>query len=135
MVKKTAKTRTTAPKKTAATRRPAKTARKPTSTSKASAKREVSNSITINKKALKDLIARGSKQGYLTYDEINAVIPEDMLSTEQIEETLMLFDDHDIEIVDEKSLKKSIQAKKRKEAKLKERQRAVADFGSVTDPV
>ncbi|KPJ77727.1 MAG: RNA polymerase subunit sigma [Deltaproteobacteria bacterium SG8_13] len=91
--------------------------------------------ITINKKALKELITRGSKQGYLTYDEINEVIPEDMLSTEQIEETLMLFDDHDIEIVDEKSLKKSIQAKKRKEAKIKERQRAVADFGSVTDPV
>ena len=135
MVKKTAKTRTTAPKKTAATRKSAKTARKSKSTGKTSVKREISKKITINKKALKDLITRGSKQGYLTYDEINAVIPEDMLSTEQIEETLMLFDDHDIEIIDEKSLKKSIQAKKRKEAKLKERQRAVADFGSVTDPV
>ncbi len=147
MVKKTASTKTAAPRKSAAsarkakttraakTTRVAKTTRKSTSTSKATAKREISKKITINKKALKDLIARGSKQGYLTYDEINEVIPEDMLSTEQIEETLMLFDDHDIEIVDEKSLKKSIQAKKRKEAKIKERQRAVADFGSVTDPV
>ena len=135
MVKKTAKTKTAASKKTAATARSTKSARKSTSTGKTIAKREISQKITINKKALKELIARGSKQGYLTYDEINEVIPEDMLSTEQIEETLMLFDDHNIEIVDEKSLKKSIQAKKRKEAKIKERQRAVADFGSVTDPV
>jgi len=135
MVKKSAKTKKAAPRKKAVTARSAKTARKSTSTGKKSAKREISKMITINKKALKELITRGSKQGYLTYDEINEVIPEDMLSTEQIEETLMLFDDHDIEIVDEKSLKKSIQAKKRKEAKIKERQRAVADFGSVTDPV
>jgi RNA polymerase primary sigma factor len=135
MVKKSARTKTAAPKKAAATGRSAKTARKSTPTGKTQEKQQVSKNITINKKSLKELIARGSKQGYLTYDEINEVIPEDMLSTEQIEETLMLFDDHDIEIVDEKSLKKSIQAKKRKEAKLKERQRAVADFGSVTDPV
>jgi RNA polymerase primary sigma factor len=135
MVKKSGRTKTAAPKKTAATGRSAKTARKSTSAGKTRAKQEGSNKVTINKKSLKELIARGSKQGYLTYDEINEVIPEDMLSTEQIEETLMLFDDHDIEIVDEKSLKKSIQAKKRKEAKLKERQRVVADFGSVTDPV
>ncbi len=135
MAKKPVKKKTAATKKSAATNKPAKTAQKSVPTRKAQGNQEIPQAVAINKKSLKELIARGSKQGYLTYDEINEVIPEDMLSTEQIEETLMLFDDHDIEIVDEKSLKKSIQAKKRKEARLKERQRAVADFGSVTDPV
>ena len=91
--------------------------------------------VQISKKALKDLISKGTKQGYLTYDEINEVLPEDMLSAEQIEETLILFDDHEIDILDEKSARKSEQAKKLKQAKLKERQRAVTDFGAVTDPV
>ncbi|MFZ0613141.1 MAG: RNA polymerase sigma factor RpoD [Desulfobacterales bacterium] len=89
----------------------------------------------INRKALKELISKGTKQGYLTYDEINEVLPEDMLSAEQIEETLILFDDHEIDILDEKSARKSEQAKKLKQAKIKERQRAVTDFGAVTDPV
>ncbi len=94
-----------------------------------------SGGVQISKKALKDLISKGTKQGYLTYDEINEVLPEDMLSAEQIEETLILFDDHDIDILDEKSARKSEQAKKLKQAKIKERQRAVTDFGAVTDPV
>ena len=141
MAQRPVKKKTATPKKAAATKRSAatrkstKTAPSSTPKSKKTGKLEISTTIAINKKSLKELIARGSKQGYLTYDEINEVIPEDMLSTEQIEETLMIFDEHNIEIVDEKSLKKSIQAKKRREAKLKERQRAVADFGSVTDPV
>jgi RNA polymerase primary sigma factor len=92
-------------------------------------------SVQISKKALKDLISKGTKQGYLTYDEINAVLPEDMLSAEQIEETLILFDDHEIDILDEKSARKSEQAKKLKQEKLKERQRVANDFGAVTDPV
>jgi RNA polymerase primary sigma factor len=96
---------------------------------------KISEGVQISKKALKDLISKGTKQGYLTYDEINEVLPEDMLSAEQIEETLILFDDHEIDILDEKSARKSEQAKKLKQAKLKERQRAVTDFGAVTDPV
>ncbi len=96
---------------------------------------EKNGGAQINRKALKELISKGTKQGYLTYDEINEVLPEDMLSAEQIEETLILFDDHEIDILDEKSARKSEQAKKLKQAKLKERQRAVTDFGAVTDPV
>ena len=42
-------------------------------------------------KAIKALVSKGKKQGYLTYDEINELLPKDMLSVEQIDETLMLF--------------------------------------------
>ena len=89
----------------------------------------------IGKTALKKLIVKGIEQGYLTYDEINAVLPDTMLTSDQIEETFMIFDEYAIEIVDAKSVKKSEEARKMKEAREKLKERAVSEYGSVTDPV
>lgn len=66
----------------------------------------------INKNALKNLISRGKERGYLSYDEINRVLPDDMLSPDQIDETLVLFNDLNIEIVDEKKRKVADTVKK-----------------------
>ena len=49
----------------------------------------------IPKKTLEKLISKGKQQGFLTYDEINKALPDDLLS-EQIDETLITFDDHNI---------------------------------------
>jgi RNA polymerase primary sigma factor len=89
----------------------------------------------ISAKILNELISRGSKQGYLTYDEINAAIPEGMLTSEQIDEAFMLLDDNKIRVVDEKNLKKAAAARKNKPKKPKAPQKAASDFGTVTDPV
>ncbi|MCD4805001.1 MAG: sigma-70 family RNA polymerase sigma factor, partial [Desulfobacterales bacterium] len=100
---------------------------------KSAAKRK--NAKKVNKQALNKLIVKGKKQGSLTYDEINKVFPEDMLSSDQLDEALMLFDDLDIEIVDEK---KSNVADNQVELKEKFNQTvgaSVDDFGAVTDPV
>ncbi|MGD8880978.1 MAG: RNA polymerase sigma factor RpoD [Desulfobacterales bacterium] len=86
-------------------------------------------------KAIKQLLARGKKQGYLTYDEINELIPEEMLSPEQIDETLIMFDENDIEVVDEKTKKKLITQKQKKEKKPVTGKITDTDFGTVTDPV
>ena len=83
----------------------------------------------IPKKTLEKLISKGKKQGFLTFDEINKALPDDMLS-EQIDETLMMFDDHDIEIIDEKKTKLPTKVKK-----VKISDTSVSDYGSVTDPV
>ncbi len=85
-------------------------------------------------KAIKALVTKGKKQGYLTYDEINEMLPKDMLSVEQIDETLMLFYANNIEVVDEKHQKKVVKLKKVKEKK-DTSSAAAADFGTVTDPV
>ncbi len=84
--------------------------------------------------ALKKLVKKGKKQGFLTYDEINDALPEDMLSPEQIDDTLTLFDDLEIEIDDGKKTRKGRKTKKQttEAAAAKE---ASADFGTVTDPV
>ena len=86
----------------------------------------------IDPRALTDLISKGKKQGHLTYEEINAALPEEMLSSDQIDETLMLFDDLDIEILDEDKLpvtKQSAQAVATSD------DTDTPDFGTVTDPV
>jgi RNA polymerase primary sigma factor len=93
------------------------------------------NTGEISKKILNELISKGSKQGYLTYDEINAAIPEGMLTSEQIDEALILLDDNKIRVIDEKNLKKAAAAKKNKPKKPRIPQKAVSDFGTVTDPV
>lgn len=49
---------------------------------------------------LKELISRGKEKGYLTYDELNEVLPEDAVSPEKLDDMMMIFDEMDIEIVD-----------------------------------
>ena len=100
-----------------------------------------SSEITASKspaatiKAVKQLLAKGKKQGYLTYDEINELIPEEMLSPEQIDETLIMFDENEIEVIDEKTEKKLITQKKEKGKRILPEKFADSDFGTVTDPV
>ena len=89
----------------------------------------------ITPKTIKALVSKGKKQGYLTYDEINEMLPKDMLSVEQIDETLMLFYANNIEVVDEKHQKKVVKLKKAKEKKATSGSAVAADFGTVTDPV
>ncbi len=100
---------------------------------KSAAKRK--NAKKVNKQALNKLIVKGKKQGSLTYDEINKVFPEDMLSSDQFDETLMLFDDLDIEIVDKKKGNVADNQVESKEKFNKTKTVSSDDFGTVTDPV
>ncbi|MDH4205176.1 MAG: RNA polymerase sigma factor RpoD [Desulfobacteraceae bacterium] len=83
----------------------------------------------MTKKTLDKLISKGKKQGFLTYDEINKALPDDTLSLEQIDETLIMLNDLDIEIIDEKKNKLT------RTKKIKISATPAPDFGSVTDPV
>ncbi len=94
---------------------------------KAATKKKKSKNIT--KKMLDKLISKGKKKGFLTYDEINKALPDDALSLEQIDETLIMLNDLDIEIIDEKKNKLT------RTKKVKISATPAPDFGSVTDPV
>jgi len=48
------------------------------------------------------LIAEGKKKGFLTFDELNKALPSEVNTPEQIEEIIIIFDQLDIDIVDEK---------------------------------
>ena len=120
-------------KKEAAKKKTVKKPAKKTVAKTSPAKKKSTDKTTP--KAIKKLMAKGKKQGYLTYDEINQVLPEDLLSPDQIDETLMLFDANNIEVVDEKHQKKIAKLKKTKEKKEVAKTTASSDFGTVTDPV
>ncbi len=127
-------TKTAATKKPAAKPRAAASGRKAAKTTKRTATSGKSAKRST-KKAILDLFAKGKKQGYLTYDEINEMLPEDMLSPEQIDETFMMFDDNEIQIIDEKKKKSVVKLHKTKEKKVKRHESRDSDFGTVTDPV
>ncbi len=58
------------------------------------------------KKELAKLIALGKEKGFLTYEEINDALPEDVTDSEELDEVMSLLEDNDIEIVEnEKQLK------------------------------
>ena len=49
---------------------------------------------------VKQLIDIGKEKGFLTYDEVNDVLPPEMVSPDQIDELMHMFGEMDIEIVD-----------------------------------
>jgi RNA polymerase primary sigma factor len=50
--------------------------------------------------AVKKLIKAAKKRGYVTYGEINAVLPPDQVSSEQIEDTMAMFSDMGVNVVE-----------------------------------
>ncbi len=50
--------------------------------------------------ALKRMIARGKERGYVTIDELNAALPQDQASSEQIEDTLAMLSELGINVVE-----------------------------------
>ncbi len=48
---------------------------------------------------VRQLISRGQEKGYLTYEEIQDVLPSDVVSPEQIDDLMLLFGELDIELI------------------------------------
>src|SRR5437773_3882452 len=63
---------------------------------------------------IQGLIELGKERGFLTYEDINEALPENVLSADQIDDVLSVFDDLDIEIVEKEEDTKGIPVKKKK---------------------
>ncbi|MHA1599728.1 MAG: RNA polymerase sigma factor RpoD [Alphaproteobacteria bacterium] len=50
--------------------------------------------------AVKKMIVKAKERGYVTYDELNKVLPQDQMSSEQIEDTMSMFSDMGINVVE-----------------------------------
>ena len=96
------------------------------------------NSDMVN---LKRLIDIGKDKGYITYEELNDELPDEVVSSETIDDLMMMFEELDVMVIDEASkaaIEKSRRLKKRQEKVVeKENFRAeVADVATrVSDPV
>jgi RNA polymerase primary sigma factor len=87
-------------------------------------------------KQIKQLISVGKKRGYLTYGELNEALPDHVVSSDRVDEMIMVFDELDIELRDDR--------KKPVVTKQLESEKKVADVvkrlspeapAKVTDPV
>jgi len=86
---------------------------------------------------VKQLITMGKEKGFLTYDEVNDILPPDIVSPDQIDELMMMFGEMDIEIVDSSQ---NVKLVKQKVDKLEEPEEGEVLlekdlFGKVNDPV
>lgn len=50
--------------------------------------------------AVKKMLAKGKERGFITYDELNAALPPDKMSSEQIEDTMSALSEMGINVVD-----------------------------------
>jgi RNA polymerase primary sigma factor len=57
--------------------------------------------LDLSDAAVKKLIKVAKKRGYVTYEELNSVLPSEEVSTDQIEDIMAMFSDMGINVVDE----------------------------------
>jgi RNA polymerase primary sigma factor len=100
--------------------------------------------VAVSKQAqqLKDLIARGKEQGYLTYVEVNDHLPNDIVDPEQIEDIVNMINDMGITVYEEAPETESktlTDTPATDEDAVEEAEAALAsvdaEFGRTTDPV
>ena len=101
------------------------------------------NSTTeAHKLALNSLITIGKEQGYLTFSEINDLLPEDLLTPEQVEPIVTILEELDIVVADEAPDADTLVMESGGKAQANSAEVATAalaaldsEFGRTTDPV
>jgi RNA polymerase primary sigma factor len=56
--------------------------------------------IDLNDATIKKLLAKAKRRGFLTYDELNAALPQDQMSSEKIEDVMSAINDMGVQIVE-----------------------------------
>lgn len=56
--------------------------------------------IDLNEGSMKKLIARAKKRGYITVDQLNEMLPQDQMSSEQIEDIMSALNDMGVNVVE-----------------------------------
>ena len=56
--------------------------------------------LDVTSAGVKRLIAKGKERGYITFDELNAVLPPDQMSSEQIEDVMATFSEMGVQVVE-----------------------------------
>jgi RNA polymerase primary sigma factor len=89
---------------------------------------------------IKELIARGKMQGYLTYAEVNDHLPSDIIDPEQVEDIIAMLNEMGIEVVEEapddsQLLPDVVVSDEEEAAEMAALVAADSEFGRTTDPV
>jgi len=90
---------------------------------------------------VKQLIDMGKEKGFLTYEEVNDLLPPDIVSSEQIDDVMSMFGEMEIEIVDSVQKVKIPKAKldldddEESEGEQEEQEFEPGALGRTSDPV
>jgi RNA polymerase primary sigma factor len=90
---------------------------------------------------VKQLIDMGKEKGFLTYDEVNDLLPPDIVSSEQIDDVMSMFGEMDIEIVDSAQkvkipkIKLDLEEDEESEGEQEEMEFEPGTLGRTSDPV
>jgi RNA polymerase primary sigma factor len=97
--------------------------------------------LDVQTAAVKRLIARGKERGYITFDELNQILPPDQNSSEQIEDVMANFSEMGIQVVESEETEDGeapvVKVEKTEEAEEEEQTGNVdeATLGRTDDPV
>jgi RNA polymerase primary sigma factor len=92
----------------------------------------------IESDEFKKLITLGEEKGFLTYDDVNDLLPSDVVSSDQIDDIIMLFGEKNIDIIDADKGEKLI-VKKATEERIESKREDILGLlpaiGKTGDPV
>ena len=97
--------------------------------------------LDVTAAGVKRLIAKGKERGYITFDELNAILPQDQNSSEQIEDVMANFSEMGIQVVESEDNEDGeapvVKAEKAEEEEAEEQTGNVdeASLGRTDDPV
>ncbi len=88
---------------------------------------------------IKTLVLKGKEKGFLTYDELNNILPDDTLvRPEKIDEILMMLDELGIDLIEESEIETRDAADTEEEDELKQEAKVSAAVGAsekIDDPI
>ena len=68
-------------------------------------------SLDMSQAAVKKMIAEARTRGYITYDQLNAVLPPDQVSSEQIEDVMSMLSEMGINVIEDEEAEEDGEAK------------------------
>jgi len=94
--------------------------------------------ITDITEIIKKMVAAGKEKGYVTYDDLNAALPPDQVSSEQIEDTMSMLSEMGVNVVENEDTGDAADAKSTEVAFAEKEKKGnvdEADLGRTDDPV
>ncbi|MDN5787964.1 RNA polymerase sigma factor RpoD [Pseudorhodobacter sp.] len=101
---------------------------------------EADTSLDMSQAAIKKMIADARERGYITYDQLNAVLPPEQVSSDQIEDVMSMLSEMGIQVTEEEEMEESSSAGELVETNAGSREVALSGAASETldrtdDPV
>jgi RNA polymerase primary sigma factor len=89
--------------------------------------------LDVQSAAVKRLIAKGRERGYITFEELNAVLPPDQMSSEQIEDIMSMLSEMGIQVVENEDNEDGEAAPKPEKAEAEPGEEAAESGGNVDE--